>query len=132
MKKDNLLQSQERVLLCAAHALDKKALDVKIIKVQGISSLTDYLLIASGTSDRHVQAVAEEIRVKLKSEHDLRPLAVEGMDNGRWVLIDYGDVMVHVFQPEVRSFYDLEGLWSEAPRLPIPAELQWEEVSGPA
>jgi ribosome-associated protein len=126
------LQSQERALLCAAHALEKKALDVKIIKVQGISTLTDYLLIASGTSDRHVQAVAEEIRVKLKSVHGLKPLAVEGMDAGRWVLIDYGDVMVHVFQPEVRSFYDLEGLWSDAPLLPIPADLQWEEVAGPA
>lgn len=126
------MQSQERVLLCASYALEKKALDLKIIKVQGISSLTDFLLIASGTSDRHVQAVAEEIRLKLKTEHNLQPLAVEGMDEGRWVLIDYGDVMVHVFQPEVRSFYDLEGLWSEAPLLPIPAELQWQGAAGPA
>jgi ribosome-associated protein len=132
MKKDKHLQSQERALLCAAHALEKKALDVKIIKVQGISTLTDYLLIASGTSDRHVQAVAEEIRMKLKYEYDLNPLAVEGLDDGRWVLIDYGDVMVHVFQTDVRSFYDLEGLWSDAPRLPIPANLQWEGAAGPA
>jgi len=126
------LQSKERALLCAAHALEKKALDVKIIQVQGLSSLTDFLLIASGTSDRHVMAVAEEVRIKLKTEHALQPLAVEGMNEGRWVLIDYGDVMVHVFQPEVRSFYDLEGLWSEAPLLQIPAELQWEKSPGPA
>jgi len=126
------LQSKERALLCAAHALEKKALDVKIIQVQGLSSLTDFLLIASGTSDRHVMAIAEEVRLKLKTEHALQPLAVEGMNEGRWVLIDYGDVMVHVFQSEVRSFYDLEGLWSEAPLLPVPAELQWEGTSGPA
>lgn len=126
------MQSKERALLCAAHALEKKALDVKIIQVKGLSSLTDFLLIASGTSDRHVMAVAEEVRLKLKTEHALQPLAVEGMNEGRWVLIDYGDVMVHVFQPDIRSFYDLEGLWSEAPLLPIPAELQWEASSGPA
>jgi len=126
------LQSKQRALLCAAHALEKKAIDVKIIQVLGLSSLTDFLLIASGTSDRHVMAVAEEVRLKMKTEHALQPLAVEGMDDGRWVLIDYGDVMVHVFQPEVRSFYDLEGLWSEAPLLPIPADLHWEGASGPA
>lgn len=116
------MQSKQRALTCAAYALEKKALDVTLIQVRGISSLTDFLLIASGTSDRHVMAVAEEVRLKMKNEHDLQPLAVEGMADGRWVLIDYGDVMVHVFQPEVRSFYDLEGLWSEAPRLPIPVE----------
>jgi len=111
------LQSKDRALLCTHLALEKKALDLKILEVAGLSSLTDYLVIASGTSDRHVQAVAEEIRVGMKRDHDFHPLAVEGMDDGRWVLLDYGDVMVHIFQPEVRSFYDLEGLWSEAPEV---------------
>jgi len=110
-------------------ALNKKALNVKLLEVRGISSLTDYLLLASGTSDRHVQAVAEEVRMGLKQQHATAPLAVEGMEDGRWVLLDYGDVMVHVFQPEVRDFYDLEGLWSEAPDVAIPPELQWESGS---
>ena len=120
------MHSKDRAIICAGLALEKKALNVKLLEVRGISSLTDYLLLASGTSDRHVQAVAEEVRVGLKQKHTTAPLAVEGLDDGRWVLIDYGDVMVHVFQPEVRDFYDLEGLWSEAPEVAIPPELQWE------
>jgi len=120
------LQSRQRAIICAGLALNKKALNVKLLEVRGISSLTDYLLLASGTSDRHVQAVAEEVRMGLKQQHATSPLAVEGMEDGRWVLLDYGDVMVHVFQPEVRDFYDLEGLWSEAPDVAIPPELQWE------
>lgn len=123
------MQAKDRAILCAACALEKKALNVRILQVKGISSLTDYLLLASGSSDRHVQAVAEEVRLGMKSKHDSPPLAVEGMDEGRWVLIDYGDVMVHVFQPQVREFYDLEGLWSEAPEIAIPETLQWERSS---
>jgi ribosome-associated protein len=124
------LQSKDRAIFCAAYALEKKALDVKILQVRGISSLTDYLLLASGSSDRHVQAVAEEVRLGMKQKHGLHPLAVEGMDEGRWVLLDYGDVMVHVFQPQIREFYDLEGLWSEAPEVQIPEQHQWERSSG--
>lgn len=113
--------SKDRALLCTNLALEKKALDLKILEVTGLSSLTDYLIIATGTSDRHVQAVAEEIRLGMKRDHDITPMAVEGMDEGRWVLIDYGDVMVHVFQPQMREFYDLEGLWSEAVDILPPA-----------
>lgn len=113
------MQPKELALSCAELALDKKALDPTILEVAGLSSLTDYIVIVSGTSDRHVQAVAENVRVELKQRHSIRPLAVEGMDEGRWVLLDYGEVMVHVFQPEVRRFYDLEGLWSEAEELPV-------------
>jgi len=115
------LQPKELAISCAGLALDKKALDPVILEVAGLSSLTDYIVIISGTSDRHVQAVAENVRVELKQRHDIRPLAVEGMDEGRWVLIDYGEVMVHIFQPEVRQFYDLEGLWSEAGEIAPPA-----------
>lgn len=124
------MQSKERAILCAAYALEKKALDVRVLEVRGLSSLTDYLLIASGRSDRQVQAVAEAVRVGLKKEHDVPPLAVEGMNEGRWVLIDYGDVMVHIFQQPVREFYDLDGLWSEAPEVPVPDEYHWEKKAG--
>jgi len=120
------LQAKDRALLCARYALEKKALNVRILGVKGISSLTDYLLIASGSSDRHVQAVAEEVRLGLKKNHSEQPLAIEGESEGRWVLLDYGDVMAHIFQPEVRDFYDLEGLWSEAEEIAIPAEFLWD------
>ena len=120
------MQSQDRALLCAAYALEKKAVNVRILRVQGISSLTDYLLLASGRSDRQVQAIAESVRLGLKKDHATPPLAVEGMNEGRWVLIDYGDVMVHVFQEPVRDFYDLDGLWSEAAEIAIPEKYHWE------
>jgi ribosome-associated protein len=120
------LESKQRAILCAAYALDKKAFDVRILEVQGLSSLTDFLLLASGRSDRQVQAVAESVRLGLKKDHAVLPLAVEGMNEGRWVLIDYGDVMVHIFQQPVREFYDLDGLWSEAAEIPVPDEYHWE------
>ncbi|PLX84924.1 MAG: ribosome silencing factor [Desulfuromonas sp.] len=116
------MQSKKQALLCAAYALEKKALNVRILEVTGISTLTDYLLIASGRSDRQVQAIAESIRLGMKEEHKTSPLAVEGVSEGRWVLLDYGDVMVHIFQEPVREFYDLDGLWSEAPEVPLPEE----------
>ncbi len=126
------MQAKQRALLCAAYALEKKAFNVRILEVRELSSLTDYLLLASGRSDRQVQAVAESIRVGLKKDHGSPPLAIEGMNEGRWVLIDYGDVMVHVFQEPVRDFYDLDGLWSEAAELAIPAEYHWERrTEGP-
>lgn len=115
------MQSKERALRCAEYALDKKAFDVRVLNVCGLSSLTDYLVLATGRSDRQVQAIAEAVRIGLKSEHATQPLAVEGMNEGRWVLVDYGDVMVHVFQEPVRAFYDLDGLWREAPEMPLSA-----------
>lgn len=120
------MESKQRAILCAAYALEKKAFDVRILEVRELSSLTDYLLLASGRSDRQVQAVAESVRLGLKKEHATPPLAVEGMNEGRWVLIDYGDVMVHIFQQPVREFYDLDGLWSEATEIPVPDEYHWE------
>lgn len=117
-----ILQSQDRAQLCAAYALDKKAFNVRLLDVRKISSLTDYLLIASGRSDRQVQAVADSIHLGLKKNHATMPLAIEGIKEGRWVLIDYGDVMVHVFQESVRDYYDLDGLWSEAAEVAIAEE----------
>lgn len=113
------LQTHDRAQLCAAYALDKKAFNVRLLDVRKISSLTDYLLIASGSSDRQVQAVADSIHLGLKKNHQVMPLAIEGLKEGRWVLIDYGDVMVHVFQERVRDYYDLDGLWNEAAEVPL-------------
>ncbi len=114
------MKTVDKALRCADFALDKKASNLKLLKVAGLSSLTDYILIASGRSDRQVQAIAEGIRLGMKEQCASASLAVEGMNEGRWVLLDFGDIMVHVFQQPVREFYDLEGLWNDAPEIPVP------------
>ncbi len=114
------MQSKERALLCASEVLGKKAYNVRVLDVRKLTSLTDFLVLATGRSDRQVQAAAEAVRLGLKNEHGVMPLGVEGMKDGRWVLIDYGDVMVHVFHEPVRDFYDLDGLWAEAQDVPLP------------
>jgi ribosome-associated protein len=117
------LQSIDRALLCAEQVLEKKAFNLRVLDVRGLSSLTDFLVLASGGSDRQVQAAAEAVHLYLKHEHGTRPLGIEGMNEGRWVLIDYGDVMVHVFQEPVRQFYDFDGLWRDAAEVPLPPEM---------
>jgi len=117
------LQSLDRALLCATLVLEKKTFNVRILDVRGLSSLTDFLVLATGGSDRQVQAAAESVHLGLKHDHATRPLGIEGLNEGRWVLIDYGDVMVHVFQEAVRQFYDFDGLWRDAPEVELPEEL---------
>lgn len=99
----------------AAICLDKKALDVSILDVRGMTSYADYLVLASGESDRQVTAIAEGIDEKLKAQ-GVRPLGSEGRETGTWVLLDYGEVVVHLFLTDVRASYDLDGLWADAPR----------------
>lgn len=113
------MQSIETALLAVDYALDKKGVDLKLLDVRELSTLTDFLLLITGRSDRQVQAIAENIRTEFKHQHSVMPLAIEGMDKGSWVLLDYGDIMVHVFQQSVREFYDLEGLWSDAPEVKL-------------
>jgi len=117
-QKDYSLNTEKNVQLAVDFSLEKKAYALQLIDVRKLSSLTDYLLLGSGRSDRQVQAIAESIRLGLKDQ-GITPLAIEGLDAGRWALLDYGDFMVHIFQPAVREFYDLEGLWSEAPRVAL-------------
>jgi ribosome-associated protein len=99
----------------ATLCLDKKALDVSILDVRGMTSYADYLVLASGESDRQVTAIADHIDEKLKAQ-GTRPLGHEGRETGTWVLLDYGEVVVHLFFTEVRASYDLDGLWADAPR----------------
>lgn len=96
--------------------LDKKALDVVILDVRGMTSYADYFVIASGESDRQVAAMAQHVHTELKQKEGLSPVGHEGMETGRWVLLDYGEVVTHLFFNEVRGFYDLEGLWADAAR----------------
>ena len=106
-------------------ALDKKGLDPVLLDVRELCSFCNYQLVISGRSDRQVDAIADGITVGLKQD-DLRPLGAEGARSGQWSLLDYGDFVVHVFLHSAREHYDLEGLWNDAPRVPleIPAEAQ--------
>ena len=100
------------LLATAQQALDDlKAVDPVVLDVRELSSVMDWRVVASGTSSRHVKALADNVMMKAK-EQGLRPLGVEGERVGEWVLVDFGDVVVHVMQPAARSFYDLERLWS--------------------
>ena len=108
------VDSEARVRGAVAAALDKKAEDVKVLHLGEVSDFTEYFLICSGTSERQVQAISDAILESLRDE-GVRPLHVEGMSGGHWVLLDYGDLVAHVFQPAPREFYALERLWSDAP-----------------
>lgn len=101
-------------------ALARKAEDLIGLDVRELSSFADTFVIATGTSDRHVRSIADSIEMALRARGEL-PLGVEGYEEGRWVLIDAGDTIVHVFQRDVRAHYDLERLWSDAPALVLEA-----------
>lgn len=103
-------------------ALAKKGFNPVLLRLEGLTPLTDYFLIISARSARHVKAVAEHV-IQETRPLKIRPFSSEGTTQGNWALLDYGDVIVHVFQEPVREFYDLEGLWSEAPREEFGPEL---------
>ena len=106
---------------CIARILDKKkAQDLKVLKVRDLTVLTDYFVIASGSSTTQVRSLAEEVEFQL----GVRPLRTEGYDSKNWILLDYGEVIVHVFYPQAREFYDLEHLWADAD--PVEVQLDTE------
>ncbi|HET7586381.1 MAG TPA: ribosome silencing factor [Gemmatimonadaceae bacterium] len=106
---------------CAALCRDLKAFDVVILDLTPVSDATDYFVIASGSSDTHVRSIAEHVTDELRKDK-VRPHHVEGLPQGRWVLLDYVDVVVHVFLPRLREFYQLERLWSDAQIVPLDQE----------
>jgi ribosome-associated protein len=112
----------EEVQRAGELALERKAQDVLALDLRGISSAADVFLLASGTSDIQVRAVAEHIVEELKKD-GVRPDHVEGMEGGRWVLLDYIDFVVHVFHPQARGFYQLETLWGDAPQVGFEDEM---------
>lgn len=128
MTDKSTLTPRERALECARLALDKKALDVKILEIGRLSSIADYLVLASGRSDRQAQAIADSVKKGLKKYG--KALDIEGLKEGNWIVIDYGDVLVHIFQEEVRHYYNLDGLWSAAPQEEIPDAYLWEGKEG--
>lgn len=113
------LEGAAKALLVAEAARDRKAGDLVALDVRELSSFADTFVLATGSSDRHVRGIAEAIEGTLAARGE-RPLGVEGSKEGRWILMDLGDVIVHVFQAEVRAHYDLERLWSDAPLLELP------------
>ena len=113
MAHTQTLTSDAAVKRAAALALDGKANDVVVLNLKGVTDMTDYFVVASGTSDTHVRSVAEHIIQELKLA-GVTVNHVEGLSQGRWVLLDYVDFVVHVFHPTLRSFYQLERLWSDA------------------
>jgi ribosome-associated protein len=109
-----LVDTPTRVREAVAAAEDRKAVDLRVLHLEKVSDFTDYFLICSGTSERQVQAIADAVQERMREEQ-VRPLHVEGYNRGQWVLLDYGDFVVHVFQDEPRRFYSLERLWGDAP-----------------
>ena len=116
-------RARETAVAIAIAALDKKAVGLEILDVAGKVDYADFLVIMTGRSDRHAQALAQGIEEALK-RRGTRPLAVEGLPHASWVLMDFGDVVVHVFLDEARALYDIEGLWLDARRLPVPVPAQ--------
>ena len=104
--------------ICAAIALDKKAEDVVILQVADLTSYADFFVIAAASSDRMAQAVARTISDELR-KRGRQPLSTDGMEQGNWVILDYGAVVVHIFKETARAYYDLDGFWSDAPRVDV-------------
>lgn len=109
---------EELANICAQIALDNKAEDIVIVDVRGLTSYTDHFVIMSGRSTRHVQGLAEIIESTFRSKR-IKATSAEGLQDGIWVLLDFDDIVVHIFYHEQREFYDLEGLWHEAPQTKI-------------
>jgi ribosome-associated protein len=109
--------ARELALRAAAAAIAKQGIEPVLLDVSGKAGYTDFILVVSGRSDRHVEALADAVQQDLGRTR-VRPLGVEGA-GGRWLLLDYGDLVVHVFYPSVREFYDLEALWADAPQVPL-------------
>jgi len=111
------MDSRKLALLCRKLADKKKAEDITILDVSQLSSVTDYFVIASGTSEPHLRAIVDEITEQLREDYQLRPKAIDGTLKTAWVVLDYFDVIVHVMRQDVRERYDLEALWGDAPRV---------------
>ena len=111
------MDPRELALYLADALDDKKALNIIILDVEELVGYTSYFVIVSGRGERHVQSLADHLRRHLRTEQGIRPYGVEGTESGRWALLDFGDVVVHIFREDERDFYDLEGLWRDAEKL---------------
>lgn len=108
---------EDRVRVAVTAALDKKAIDLDVLQVGALTSIADYFILASATNERQAAAIADSIVDQLRDQLKVKPLLVEGATPGRWVLLDYGDFIIHIFTEDVRRFYGLERLWGDAPNV---------------
>ena len=99
-------------------AQEKKALDIVVMDLRGMTAITDYFILCSGRSSRQVMAIADHIQTEMR-DNRIRPLGVEGVGSGHWILLDYDNVVIHVFYDPIRRFYNLEGLWVDVPRIQV-------------
>ena len=111
------MDSKKLALLCRDLAENRKAENVVVLDVREVSSITDYFIIATGTSEPHLRAIVDEITEKLREDHDLKPKAHDGSLQTSWIVLDYFDVIVHVMRADVREHYKLEDLWGDAPQV---------------
>lgn len=116
----NNLQSPPHWLTAVRAAESKKALNILVLDLQDITSFADYFVICTGTNPRQIQAISDEIGKQLAQQGE-QPASIEGFQNAEWILVDYGDYIIHVFSEHARGFYDLERLWRDAKTVPIPA-----------
>jgi ribosome-associated protein len=121
------METFEKVKICGMLAEEKKAQDVVIMELNDLTDVADYFLIASGTGERHVKTIADNVEAGMK-ERGVKPYSIEGNRDGRWVIIDYQNVIVHIFLEQLRDLYDLESLWIEAKKFRIENEKKHLEV----
>jgi ribosome-associated protein len=103
-------------------AESKKATDIKVLDLTGVTTFADYFVICNGSNARQIQAISDEIGMQIKRQAHELPKSVEGYNQAEWVLADYGDLLIHIFSPKAREYYDLERLWRSAKNVPVPAE----------
>jgi ribosome-associated protein len=121
-KTTSASQITELAQRAAAILIDRKANDVVLLSLKGVSDMTDYFLIASGTSDTHVRSLGNSVMEDMKKQVGQTAHHVEGLQQGRWILLDYVDFVVHVFHPTLRNFYQIERLWADAQVVPLTAD----------
>ena len=124
-----MMNSLDKALLCLRIIQERKAIDPVLFDVRELTSITDYFIVTSGSSSRQVQTIAKHVSKRMKEE-GFKVYGSEGEQQGQWVLIDYNDVVIHIFYQPFREFYDLEGLWVEAPRVKPEERGQSNEITG--
>jgi ribosome-associated protein len=124
------MDSKKLALLCRELADNRKAENIVVLDVSKLSSVTDYFVIVTGTSQPHLRAITDELNTRLRDEYDVRPLRTDGMIAGSWVIMDFFDVIVHIMHTDARKHYDLEGLWADAKEI-SPAKLKTVKAKAP-
>ena len=116
-----MFMDNKQIVLMAARACDeKKAKNIKLIKIEKVSFISEWILIAEGLSDVQVRSITNSVEVELREKAEIEPIRKEGVNEAKWALLDYGDLIVNIFQPDIRKFYDLESFWSNGDNLDFP------------